>query len=343
MGLFNIKPKQTTKKLLSPLKDRAKDVITGRFGLGEDLEQHTLEAIGKKYGITRERVRQIENASLSQIRKSDAFKVETELFAELEKLINSLGSVVKEDELLNTLSNDSETKNHIHFYLVLGDQFTKSKEDDQFHSRWSTHQPTLDRIHDALQGLYSSLKDDELVPEGEIVERFLDAVKDISREHRNEEVIRRWLNISKKIQKNPLNEYGKSESKNVKVRGIKDYAYLVLRKHGSPMHFKEVSEEITRMFGKKSHPATAHNELIKDKRFVLVGRGKYALREWGYKEGIVKDVISEILKKYGPLDKETLVDYVLRERFLKKNTVLVNLHNQKNFKRLPDGKYTVAK
>ena len=52
------------------------------------------------------------------------------------------------------------------------------------------------------------------------------------------------------------------------------------------MHFKEVAEAISKTFGKKTHYATCHNELIKDSRFVLVGRGMYALAEWGYQAGI---------------------------------------------------------
>ena len=56
-----------------------------------------------------------------------------------------------------------------------------------------------------------------------------------------------------------------------------------MRKHGSPMHFREATEAIAKTFGKKVNDATCHNELIKDSRFVLVGRGLYALTEWGYK------------------------------------------------------------
>ena len=51
------------------------------------------------------------------------------------------------------------------------------------------------------------------------------------------------------------------------------------------------------------------------------GRGYYALQEWGYKPGVVRDVIAEILQKEGPLSKEDVVDRVLKERFLKKNSL----------------------
>ena len=106
------------------------------------------------------------------------------------------------------------------------------------------------------------------------------------------------------------------------------------------MHFREVAKAITDTFMKKCHTATCHNELIKDKRFVLVGRGMYALSEWGYKPGVVRDVIKEILKREGALTKEEVVEKVLKERYLKKNTILVNLQNPKYFKKNKDKKYT---
>ncbi|HEY4478548.1 MAG TPA: hypothetical protein VI775_01765, partial [Candidatus Paceibacterota bacterium] len=90
---------------------------------------------------------------------------------------------------------------------------------------------------------------------------------------------------------------------------------------------------------KKAHIATTHNELIKDERFVLVGRGLYALAEWGYMSGVVKDVIKKIITKNGPLTKEDIIDKVLKERYVKDNTILVNLQNQKCFKKDKEGKY----
>jgi hypothetical protein len=343
MAIITFRPKHVSKKLLSVLKDRSLDIVSNRYGLGEDTKRKTLEAIGQKYGITRERVRQIENAALAAIRKSEAMKELEGVFSELKSLIHSHGAVVCEDDFLCHISEDPSIQNHINFYLVLGDSFTQHKEDDHFRSRWAIEHEVVDKIHDALGDLYKSLDTDELVQESELISRFLSHIKDISDEHRDEEILRRWLRISKKVAKNPLNEWGRAESKNVKTRGVKDYTFLVLRKHGEPMHFREVADAITKTFGKKTLAATTHNELIKDPRFVLVGRGKYALREWGYKPGIVREVIHDILTANGPMKKEEIVDAVLKERFLKRNTILVNLQNSKYFKKLADGRYTVAK
>ena len=123
---------------------------------------------------------------------------------------------------------------------------------------------------------------------------------------------------------------------------MRDYAFLVIRKHGSPIHFREVAKLITEVFNKKAHVATTHNELIKDKRFVLVGRGLYALSEWGYMSGVVKDVIRKIIEKEGPLAKDKIIEKVLKERYVKPNTILVNLQNPKYFKKDKQGKYSVV-
>ena len=337
---ISFKPKQVTKKILSPLQDRSLDIVKSRFGLGGDTERKTLEAIGDKYGITRERVRQIEQAALNLIKKSEDYKSEKTSWDELKAIVDDLGGLVAEQELLDSVSKDEEVQNHVHFYLVLGDDFIKHREDDDFVSRWSVDGDLAEKVHGSLNSLYSKLSDDELITESEMVDRFLEELKKINVEERDAEMAKRWLCLSKGICKNPLGEWGKASASGVKARGIKDYAYLMMRKHGSPMHFREVAEAITNTFEKKCHTATCHNELIKDGRFVLVGRGMYALSEWGYKPGVVRDVIKEILKREGALTKEEVVDKVLKERYLKKNTILVNLQNPKYFKKNKEKKYS---
>jgi hypothetical protein len=131
------KPKVVTKHFLSVLPKRAQDVIAKRYGLGTETKKMTLEAIGETYGITRERVRQIENFALTTIRKSDAFKEEAPAFAELRESMVKLGGLVPEEDFLAKVSSEKSTQNHIHFLLVLGDLFVKHKEDDDFGHRWS--------------------------------------------------------------------------------------------------------------------------------------------------------------------------------------------------------------
>jgi len=330
---LSFKPKEVTRRLLSVLTKRSQDVLISRYGLGSRAAKLTLDTIGKKYNITRERVRQIENHSLVTIRKSKIYKDTEPIFTELKELILDLGGLVSEKDLLKHLSKDLNTQNHFHFLLVIGEEFRREKEDEEFRHRWHVDAALSDKIKTALRKLYSKLSDDELVLESDLINSFLDEVKDLNERYKNDEVIKRWLSISRKISKNPLGEWGRSSSSNVNAKGMRDFAFLVIRKHGSPIHFKEVAKAITLYFNKKAHVATTHNELIKDSRFVLVGRGLYALSEWGYMSGVVKDVIRKILEKEGPLSKDKIIEKTLKERYVKKNTILVNLQNPKYFKK----------
>lgn len=337
---ISFKPKQVVKKLLSSLPDRAREVLVFRYGLGKETKRLTLDAIGKKYGITRERVRQIENYGIDNVRKSDEYKAEKAVFAEVEALLHSLGGIVVEDDFLGHISKDLSLQNHMYFLLVVGEPFNKLKEDDDFRHRWHVNEELAKKVEEALKKLYGNLSNQDLLPESEMVNKFLEHLEDVSEKYKNQEVVKRWLNISKAIGKNALGDWGVSKSSNIKTKGVRDYAFLVIRKHGSPIHFRDVAKQITVMFNKKAHVATTHNELIKDKRFVLVGRGLYALAEWGYVPGVVRDVIKAVIEKNGPLTKEEIVDKVLKERYVKENTIIVNLQNPKYFKHDKDGKYT---
>lgn len=342
MTTITFKPKQSSKKLLSVLPDRARDVLVNRYGLGKNTEKMTLDAIGKNYGITRERVRQIENYAITNIRKSDVYKSEKAVFSELENLIHSLGGIVVEDDFLGMLAKDKSLQNHINFLLVVGDTFKKKKEDDEFKHRWHVNEALAKQVEDSLRKLYAGLSLDDLLPESEMVNKFFAHLEGVSEKYKNQEIMKRWLSLSKSVGKNAIGEWGVAHSPNVKTKGMRDYAFLVIRKHGSPIHFKEVAKQISTIFKKKAHVATTHNELIKDPRFVLVGRGLYALAEWGYMSGVVKDVIKKIIDKHGPLTKEEIIDKVLKERYVKENTIMVNLQNQRYFKKDKDGRYSAV-
>lgn len=339
---ISFKPKQVVKRLLSSLPERAREIIVLRYGLGKDTKRMTLDGIGKKYGITRERVRQIENYALGVMRKSEAYAQEKAAFTEIETLLHSLGGVVVEDDFLGHVSKDKSLQNNIHFLLTVGEPFRKVREDDDFRHRWHVNEELSKKVEDALRKLYSNLSTEDLLPESEMVQKLLNHLEDVSEKYKNQEIMKRWLSISKKVGRNALGDWGVMHSSNIKTKGVRDYAFLVIRKHGSPIHFRDVAKQIELLFNKKAHVATTHNELIKDKRFVLVGRGLYALAEWGYSPGVVRDVIKNVLEKHGPLTKEEIVNKVMKERYVKENTIAVNLQNPKYFKHDKEGRYSVA-
>ena len=338
--MINFSPRAVSRDLLSDLPERSRKVLVDRFGLSPRGERRTLDAIGKEYNITRERIRQIESHGISTVRDSDAYTDHAASLTELKKAIQSLGGVVAEETILAEVPKSVADKSHIVFLLTVGHHFSDRREDNDFKTRWHTDESLAEQVEAALASLYESIEPTRLVPEQELIQMFADLLKKNEVKNRQPEVLTRWLVMSKRIGKNPLGEWGRVESPHVRIKNTRDFAYLTLKRHGSPMHFGEVAKGIKNLFKREAHAATTHNELIKDARFVLVGRGLYALQEWGYQPGIVRDVIAGVLKREGPLTRTEIVERVKRERYVKDATIAVNLQTG-SFKRLPDGRYTI--
>jgi hypothetical protein len=303
--------------LLHGLPSRTQDVLSRRFGLAGKKE--TLEEIGQSYGVTRERVRQIENDGFGRL----AEVVETpqcqKIFVSFAQEIKKGGSLMKEETLLAKLGGE-EFKNHVSFLLTLGKPFQRFSETEDTYAFWSTDKTSVFTARRAIDSFVQELK-----RKGEL----LPLPKNIPAS---------YIEVSKNIMKNNDGLYGLKEWPEVNPRGVKDKAYIVLKKEQKPLHFTEVAD----LIGEGTLCQTVHNELIKDQRFVLVGRGLYALKEWGYEPGIVRDVITSVLKTSAkPLDKDEVLQKVLKQRYVKANTVLLNLQNRKHFQKTSEGKYTV--
>lgn len=336
------KPQQKTKVLIDAIdNERARDVLVRRYGLSGDSPE-TLESVGQSYGITRERVRQIENHALKTIRKSEYYGAAADELRELAQVIEELGGIAAQNELLEILARKNDERQHVLFLLAVGDEFGRKKEGNEFVHHWYLDESKAHSVRKALENLYTALDDAIVLPEEEIISRYKEELNKESATRDEEEVLLRWLSLYKRIGRNPLGEWGKATSPSVHVKGMRDFAYLTLKRHGSPMHFSEVAQKVEELFGRKAHVATTHNELIKDPRFVLVGRGLYALGEWGYAKGVVKDVIRQLLEEHGPLTKNEIIERVKRERYVKDNTIAVNLQDTSVFESLDDGRYALA-
>ncbi len=340
--MLSFSPKSVTKDLLAGLPERSRKVLTDRFGLSPKGELRTLDAIGKEYGITRERIRQIENHGITAVRESEAYTAHAATMEELKRELQALGGIVSEETVLKEIPKNEADRNHVLFLLTVGHHFGDKREDAHFKTRWHADKELAESVERALANLHESTEVTRLTPEEEFLELFTKALKQEGVKPRTPDVHLRWLHMSKRVGKNPLGEWGRVESPHVRIKNTRDFAYLALKRHGSPMHFFEVAKSIEKLFGRKAHPATTHNELIKDNRFVLVGRGLYALKEWGYEPGVVREVIKNIISREGPLTREEIIDRVKRERYVKDATIAVNLQSGM-FTRLPDGKYTLSK
>ncbi|MBI2507251.1 MAG: hypothetical protein HYW09_01410, partial [Candidatus Niyogibacteria bacterium] len=309
-----------------------------RFGIGSRSKKQTLESIGGLYKITRERVRQIEAAAIGKIRNSEVFSASKELFADLEKEFDAREKVWREDLVLSHFAPDEARKNYVYFFLSLGSPFERLGADTEFYHRWTSASSGAGDIEKTVRSFCKNLGN-EPMSRDEIVAKFGRHAESELGKKLVAEAVLAWLGISKDISSNHFGEWGLAASPLVRPSGMRDFAYLVLKKHGSPLHFREVASSIEGLAGKKAHVQTVHNELIKDDRFVLVGRGLYALAGWGYQAGTVKDIVKTILSKNGPLSKEELIRLVKQERHVKDNTITINLQNKDHFKKLSDGRF----
>ena len=364
MAGFN--PMETINVLLSHLTDKEKDVVKRRFGLHSDSKQ-TLEEIGKHYGITRERVRQIENLSIRKLKELQELREEI-LTAEkvTSQLLEQYGGVMEEEffleNILNYLDTREGSENALLFLAdhIFSDNINKVKQDKDFNHLWRIGTVDTDTLKEViaeivaqienhgkpimLKDLLDNFKNSEYYSKNK--EKFLSATTFLeATEEDIDKVLESYLRASRRVKSNLFEEWGLISWGTVQPKKINDKIYIVLKKSGQPMHFVDIAKSIneTKFDEKIAYPPTVHNELILDDKYVLVGRGIYALKEWGYEPGAVREVIVSVLKEaHKPLTKDEIVTAATKKRLVKVPTILLNLQNKKLFKRLSDGTYTLV-
>lgn len=343
MPKFEIK--KIINQLLANLSDRSRDIILSRFGIGLENYQ-TLEAIGQKYGITRERVRQIEADALKRIKNPANEVLIKSVNVGLAEFIKIHGGVMQENMLkAEFAANHFETKPEpsqkyegaIGFFLKLDKNFFRLQENDSFRPRWAVDMAAVKNQENLTSYLLASLKKERKVVNFEtllsLAKKYNPAL--------NNEVISAYLAPVRSLSQNVFSEWGLLEWPEIMPRGVRDKAFLIMQRLQKPLHFTEVAKQINEVgFSERiALPQTVHNELIKDERFVLVGRGLYALKDWGYQAGTVKDVIKSVLTSNGPLTRDEVIKAVLAKRMVKPGTILLNLNS---FKKRTDNKYTLV-
>lgn len=323
-------------ELFENLGSRKRNVLERRFGLTTD-EPLTLQAIGDEIGITRERVRQIENDAFEWLRESQKAKLEKP-FRYFSDYFEDKGGLKEEERLLEDLGRE-KFKGYVLLFLTLGENFYKFKETDDFYSFWTVQPDYFKQAKEVVDSIIREFEKTKIPLEIEEIGKK--AACDLSAP-----VIVSYVEISKFVFKSPLGLYGLSQWPEINPRGLKDKAYLVLKTKKAPLHFTEIAELIGKLpsVSKKVLPESVHNELIRNDRFVLIGRGIYALTEWGYEPGTVKEIIVNVLEKSKKsLSKKEILKKVLEQRQVKENTILLNLQNEKLFEKDDKGRYSIKR
>lgn len=321
-------------------QEREREIITRRFGLFDRRE--TLEQIGELLGITRERVRQLEKAILIRL-KIAAEENKVPAIKDVERLLtrdlSEAGRVGRiQDITTRVIGNSHENihRAHVAFIAELSPNLVVINENDNYHHAVGIKEHGdekkikghVDEIVKTIKKHGEPLGIEEL--HGKLA-------------HENPTQVRALASVSKHLASLKDN-WGLVKWPTVNPKNIRDKIYVILAENGKPMHFSEIAKAIKDSDFKRKDVTTQaiHNELIKDKRFVLIGRGIYALDNWGFSRGTVADIIADVLRKAeGPLHRDEIVKRVLKSRQVKETTILLNLQSKIQFKRVAKATYTL--
>lgn len=322
-------------------QEREREIITRRFGLFERRE--TLEQIGELLGITRERVRQLEKAILIRLKiAADEGKIPA--VQTIERLIvrdlSENGRVARVQDVASRLLEDTpsnETRSHVAFISELSPKLVVINENDNYyHGVGIAENGDEKKVRSQIDTIVKTIR-----KHGEPID--IEALHDLLN-YESPSQVRALASLSKQLA-NLKDTWGLVKWPTVNPKNIRDKIYVILADNAKPMHFSDIAKKIKDSDFKRKDVTTQaiHNELIKDKRFVLIGRGIYALDSWGYSRGTVSDIITKVLKKAGePLHRDEIVKRVLKSRQVKETTILLNLQSKPEFKRVAKATYTLA-
>jgi predicted Zn-ribbon and HTH transcriptional regulator len=321
-------------------QEREREIITRRFGLYDRRE--TLEQIGELLGITRERVRQLEKAILIRL-KIAAEEGKTEVVTTLEKTfirtLSEMGRVARVQDLADKIygrATNLQERAHVAFIATLAPGLTVIDENDNyFHAVGIAEYGDEKKIRSEVDDIVRVIKENK-------EPMSLDQLHDkLNYEHPSH--VSALASISKQLA-HLRDSWGLTKWPTVNPKNIRDKIYVILADNKKPLHFSEIAKSIKDSSFKRKDVTTQaiHNELIKDKRFVLIGRGIYALDNWGYSKGTVSDIIAQVLRdSTEPLHRDEIVKRVLKSRQVKETTILLNLQSKPQFKRVAKATYTL--
>ena len=313
--------------LFSELLDRECDVLSRRFGL-KGGKGETLEKIGQMHKLTRERVRQIEVASIKKIKKLENLESCLGfLRTTIDQLLKEHGGMLRRDYLLDILAvyaleigNDKKEeisketraiyRNHFDFLIskLLEDNLDTVRNSDKFNFSYKLKDSEIEPLEELADDLLAKV---DKLKKTLTTEELLDLLKSLDTYNKYQErieshqaditpvfksqtfpdkaeiinsnkILYSLLQAIKNIDQNKFGQWGEADSHEIKPKTINDKIYLVLKDANRPMHFTEIANRINEVkFDRKlANPATVHNELILDNRYVLTGRGMYGLKDW---------------------------------------------------------------
>ncbi|MFA6550312.1 MAG: sigma factor-like helix-turn-helix DNA-binding protein [Candidatus Gracilibacteria bacterium] len=342
----NLDLPKVLEEIFMVLTGKEKEVMTKRFGLDSKPRQ-TLEKIGQKFSVTRERIRQIEKIALTKLKRTSTnthLIVVNEIATEL---VKAAGGVMLEStlitEVLSRIASTHDVDAQITKLALSINQYLSITERNNFiHTFWRQNSIEEKAVFEiAEEGVKVLTKKNSVMSEEELANQIKLNLGEKAKSYQNGLIINS-LTVDKRFKK-VKDGFGLMTWRQINPKSIRDKAYIILKKAEKPMHFAEIATEITKTHFDNKHVTVqaVHNELIRYDQFVLVGRGLYALKEWGYRKGTVADVIEGLLRKKSPMSKQEIIVAVLKERHVKKGTISLNLQKNDKFVRVGRAVYSL--
>lgn len=331
----------TIDRMVLDLNEKEQKTITGRFGLSGTME--TLSAIGRDLKLSRERIRQIEKNALKKLSKDFVQKQEDQISGIVE-IFEKSGKIITDDNLpvafLKFIGEDKFVKNYCRLILVIIPKIEIINQTADLKDGWRLKELASEKIVSITNKIVYYFKREGLPQNIATIKKEIKELSEL-----DIEFLSACVDISNKLILAKNGFIGLKSWPTVNPRNIRDKIYYVLSNAGHPLHFSQITSEISvaKFDKKKVVRATVHNELIADNRFVLIGRGIYALREWGFSDGTVYDVIKNILSAAkSPVSIGEVIALVNKSRKVKRNTIVINLQTKKEFRKV-DGGYVYTK
>ncbi|MDD3861529.1 MAG: sigma factor-like helix-turn-helix DNA-binding protein [Candidatus Gracilibacteria bacterium] len=321
------------------LTNKEKDVIVQRFSL-DNKPRRTLESIGQQFSVTRERVRQIEKIALSKLKRTVQTTRLNSINEIADRVITENGGVILERKLVIAILNEIDSANEVDSHIIklalsINASIEKFEKTNFISPFWKSKALSIALVNSIVSsGIKILKKKSDVMQDAKLVVQIRQMM-DEALKNFSDALIVSSLEVDKRI-KRLKGEFGLMAWRHINPRSIRDKAYIVLKNEKKPLHFVEIANKITASgFDKKVVTTQAvHNELIRYDQFVLVGRGLYALKEFGYEKGTVSDIIANLLKSKSPMTKQEIIDGVLKQRHVKKGTISLNLQKNPQFVRV---------
>ena len=334
--------KEQIDKALQALTKQQREIIVLRFGL-DGKKKRVLQEIADDHMLTRERIRQIQKKAIEQLRIDPCMKDLAAAITRLDDALRSCGGAANEETVCAVCDAGSRAEqNYIHLLLTVGGNFHLSPETDTIEKYWYVDKKSKNRVDTVLEGIHRKFEENKDVLVNE--KRLNEIYHEVAGEHKDNIPNRATIvKLSRRLGSSSLGEWGIKEHPEIALSSLSGYIRSVLRDAGEPLHFREIAKRVGNLKNSEyCNVYSCHNELVRQKEFILVGRGLYALDGMGYRSGTIADIICIGIKENGPMTRDEIIDFVNKERYVKRQSIILTLGKKDLFSKDRENKYILV-